>query len=47
MFSSGSCSPSQATKQTFWKFYSPTDTFWLPKTIGWVLGYTTAKRKVE
>ena len=25
----------------FWKFYSPADTFWSPKTMGRVLGYTT------
>ena len=25
----------------FWKFYSPTDTLWLPKTTGRVLGYST------
>ena len=27
----------------FWKFYSPADTLWLPKTVGRVLGYTTDK----
>ena len=26
----------------FWKFYSPADTLWSPKTVGWVLGYLTA-----
>ena len=26
----------------FWKFYSPTDILWSPKTVGRVLGYTTA-----
>ena len=25
----------------FWKFYSPADTLWSPKTLGEVLGYTT------
>ena len=25
----------------FWKFFSPAGTFWLPKTIGQVLGYIT------
>ena len=25
----------------FWKFYSPADILWLPKTLGRVLGYTT------
>ena len=25
----------------FWKFYTPTDTLWLPKTTRQVLGYTT------
>ena len=34
---SRSCSPSWATKQTFWKLYSPADTFWLPKTVWPVL----------
>ena len=24
----------------FWKFYSPADTLWSPKTVGRVLGYT-------
>ena len=27
----------------FWKFYSPVDTLWSPKTVGRVLGYTTDK----
>ena len=31
--------PDQA--DIFWKFYLPADTFWSPKTIGGVLGYTT------
>lgn len=34
---SRSCSPSQATKHIFRKFYYPTDTHLLPKTIGQVL----------
>ena len=25
----------------FWKFNSPADTLWLPKTIKWVFGYIT------
>ena len=35
---------SQLGKQTdiFWKFYSPADTLWLPKTVRVVLRYTTA-----
>ena len=37
-----SFSSSRATKLTFWKFYSPADKLWSPKTIGRVLGYTTA-----
>ena len=34
----------QSGNQTdiFWKFYSPADTLWLPKTVGRGLGYTTA-----
>ena len=34
---------SQLGNQTdiFWKFYSPTDILWSPKTVGSVLGYTT------
>ena len=35
------CLPSRATKQTFWKFCLRADTLCSPKTIGWVLGYTT------
>ena len=33
----------QSRDQTdiFWKFYSPADTLWSPKTIRRVLGYTT------
>ena len=31
-----------ATKQTFWQFSLPADILWLPKTVGWVFGYTTA-----
>ena len=38
---SRSCSPSQATKHIFWKFFSPAGTFWLPKTIRQVLAYIT------
>ena len=35
--------PVQSGDQTdiFWKFYLPTDIVWLPKTVRWVLGYTT------
>ena len=35
----------QSGNQTdiFWKFYSPTDICWSPKTVGRVLGYTTAQ----
>ena len=35
----------QSGNQTdiFWKFYSPADTLWLPKTIWQVLGYATGK----
>ena len=29
----------------FWKFYSPTDTLWLPKTVRQVLGYTAGDMK--
>ena len=38
---SRSFSPSRATKHIFWKFYSPADILWSPKTLGRVLGYTT------
>ena len=31
---------------TFWKFYSSTDTFWLPKTVEPVLGYTIEQVKL-
>ena len=34
--------PSRATKHTFGKLYSPTDTFWLPKTMRQMSGYNTA-----
>ena len=27
----------------FWKFYLSVDTLWLPKTVGWVLGFTNDK----
>ena len=37
-----SCPPSWVTKHIFWKFYCLADTLWSPKTVGWVLGYTTA-----
>ena len=35
----------QSGNQTviFWKFYSPTDTLWLPKTVGRMLGYTNVR----
>ena len=37
----------QSGNQTdiFWKFYSPTDTLWLPKIVRRVLGYITGCRK--
>ena len=35
------CSPSRATEQTFWKFYSPADTLWSAKSFGQVLDYTS------
>ena len=31
----------------FWRFYSPADTLWSPKTVWRVLGYTTASRLSE
>ena len=30
----------------FLKFYTTTDTLWLPKTIRWLLGYTTEQMEV-
>ena len=37
----------QSGNQTdiFWKFYSPADTLWLPKTIRQVLGYAFGKEE--
>ena len=30
----------------FWNFYLPADTFWLPKTVEQVFGYTTVGKKL-
>ena len=42
---SRSCSPSWATKQTYFAYFTCPQTHWLPKTLSECLGYTNELKK--